>query len=212
MVFTTLPPETESARPGPQGWVRLEATDTDTPLESDDTLVRQAQAGDRPAFATLADRYWPRLYRWLYHLTHNQHAAEDLAQETFLKAYTALASFRPGSNFRAWLYRIAYNNFVNAWREEGRTRQPFPDHLPDAGQGPDEHAMSEEGLRLLARAVGRLPPDFRAAFLLRVEEDLPFRQVAEVLKTTETTARWRVFKARQKLMTVLAPQLERERP
>ena len=72
--------------------------------------------------------------------------------------------------------------------------------------------MSRENLQVLTRAVGRLPPDFRAAFLLRVEEGLSFREIASVLETTEETARWRVFKARQKLMDVLAPQLDREKP
>ena len=79
-------------------------------------------------------------------------------------------------------------------------------------EGPVEQAISREGMQLLARAVGRLPDEFKAAFLLRVEEGLSFRQVAEVVGTTEETARWRVFKARQKLMDVLAPQLEQEKP
>jgi RNA polymerase sigma-70 factor (ECF subfamily) len=62
----------------------------------------------------------------------------------------------------------------------------------------------------LARAVGRLPGDYRAAFLLRVEEGLSFHEIAQVLGIKEETARWRVFKARQKLMGVLAPQFDRE--
>ena len=74
-----------------------------------------------------------------------------------------------------------------------------------------EEAISREALQHLSRAVERLPSDFRAAFLLRVEEDLSFREMAEVLETTEETARWRVFKARQKLMEVLAPQLDKEK-
>ena len=68
-----------------------------------------------------------------------------------------------------------------------------------------------ESLQLLARAVGRLPADFRSAFLLRVEEGLSFRQVGEVLGITEETARWRVFKARQKLLSVMAPELGPEK-
>jgi RNA polymerase sigma-70 factor (ECF subfamily) len=180
-------------------------------LGDEDDLIRAAQQGDRPAFAALVERYWDRLYRWLYNLTHHRHTAEDIAQETFLKALAGLASFREGSNFRAWLYRIAYNAFVNQQRKATRTKQPFPDHLESSQEGPAEQAMSREALRTLARAVGRLPDEFRAAFLLRVEEDLSFKQIAEVLQTTEETARWRVFKARQKLMTVLAPQLDREK-
>ena len=86
----------------------------------------------------------------------------------------------------------------------------FPEQLPAAGPGPDEQAMSREALLLLARAVGRLPSDFRAALLLRVEEGLSFREIAEVLNTTEETARWRVFKARQKLMEVMEPFLDKD--
>ncbi|GIW79793.1 MAG: hypothetical protein KatS3mg105_1600 [Gemmatales bacterium] len=175
------------------------------------TLIHDAVRGDRQAFARLVDRYWDRLYRWLYHMTHNRHEAEDLAQEAFLKAMAGLSGFREGSNFRAWLFRIAYNSFVNQHRRNLRVRDVFPAQVASASRGPDEHAMSQEALKMLARAVGRLPDDFRAAFLLRVEEDLSFRQIAEVLGITEETARWRVFKARQKLMDVLTPQLEREK-
>jgi RNA polymerase sigma-70 factor (ECF subfamily) len=174
-------------------------------------LVHGAQKGDRQAFAVLVDRYWDRLYRWLYHLSHDRHLAEDVAQEAFLKAFAGLASFRTGSNFQAWLFRIAYNSFVNQRRAASRCRQSFPDNVPAAGEGPAEQAVSRETLQLVARAVGRLPREYRAAFLLRVEQGLSFRQIAEVLVTTEETARWRVFKARQKLLSVLAPQLDREK-
>jgi len=176
-------------------------------------LIGRAQAGDRESFAVLIERYWDRLYRWLYHLTHRQHQAEDLAQEALLKAFAHLDSFRRGSNFQAWLFRIAYNAFLNQKRVDSRSsRQQFPEHLPSVEASPDEQAMSRESLQLLARAVGRLPNEFRAAFMLRVQEGLSFRQIADVLDTTEQTARWRVYKARQKLLQVLAPQLDREKP
>ena len=173
-------------------------------------LIQSAQHGDRQAFAVLVERYWDRLYRWLYHLTHNRHAAEDLVQDTLLKALAALAGFRTGSNFQAWLFRIAYNSFVNQWRAAERSRQPFPQQVPARDDGPMEQLLSREALQLLARAVGRLPSDYRAAFLLRVEEGLSFHEIARVLAIKEETARWRVFKARQKLMGVLASQLDRE--
>ena len=189
------------------------ATSESERLESDEqVLVSRAQKGDRQAFAALVEQYWDGLYRWLYHVTHHRQAAEDLAQEAFLKALAGLDSFRAGSNFRAWLFRIAYNSFLNQRRGEARARQLFPDTVPSPQHGPDEQVMSRENLQVLTRAVGRLPPDFRAAFLLRVEEGLSFREIASVLETTEETARWRVFKARQKLMDVLAPQLDREKP
>jgi RNA polymerase sigma-70 factor (ECF subfamily) len=181
-------------------------------LGQEPLLVRRAQKGDRQAFAALVEQYWDRLYRWLYHLAHDRHTAEDLTQETFLKAFAHLDSFRAGSNFQAWLFKIGHNNLVNQQRAKGRTRQPFPEYLPDPDEGPVEQALTREALQLLARAVGRLPNEFRSAFLLRAEEGMSFRQIANVLGITEETARWRVFKARQKLLSVLAPQLERDSP
>ncbi|HEY8506067.1 MAG TPA: sigma-70 family RNA polymerase sigma factor, partial [Gemmataceae bacterium] len=170
-------------------------------------LLQDAQLGDRRAFAALIERYWERLYRWLYHLTRDVHAAEDLAQESFLKAYAALKSFRLGSNFRAWLYRIAHNNFINHRRAGRRVRSALPEEVLAPPGGPVEDALGRELLERLGQAVGKLPAEFRAALMLRAEEGLSFRQIAEVLGTTEETARWRVFKARQKLMQLMAPEL-----
>ncbi len=181
----------------------------DPPADAEEEdWLRAAQAGDRPAASRLVERYWDRLYRWLVHLTRDRHAAEDLTQETFLKALAALPSFRPGSNFRAWLFRIGHNNFVNLKRATRRTRHPLPDDLAAAGTGGAELAAEDrEALAVVGEAVSALPTDFRAALLLRVDEGLSFRDVAKVLGTTEETARWRVFKARQKLMKVVAPEL-----
>lgn len=170
--------------------------------------IRDAQAGDRAAFARLIERYWDLLYRWLYRMTRDRHAAEDLTQETFLKALAAVKSFRPGSNFRAWVFRIGQNNFVNQKRAERRTKQPLPDDIA----GPDVNSAetateNREALETVARAIDELPTDFRAALTLRVEQGLSFRDVARILGTTEETARWRVFKARQKLLKVLSPEL-----
>ena len=180
----------------------------DPPPDGEAEWIRAAQAGDRSAFARLVERYWDNLYRWLYHLTRDRHAAEDLTQETFLKALAGVGSFRPGSNFRAWVYRIGHNNFVNLKRANRRPRVALPEDAagPEVG-GAEDAAGNREALEVVGRAVADLPPDFRAALMLRVEEGLSFREVAKVLGTTEETARWRVFKARQKLMKVLAPEL-----
>ncbi len=180
-------------------------------LADEHRLIVAAQKGDRPAFAQLVERYWDRLYRWLYRLTHDRHTAEDLVQESFLKAFAGLKKFQAGTNFAAWLFRIAHNNYANQCRAASRPREALPAELPDSQQGPLDRAISAEALQNLARAVNRLPAEFRAALLLRVEEGLSFRQIAEVLDLTEETARWRVFKARQKLLSLLAPRQEQEK-
>jgi len=180
-------------------------------LKADEqVLIESAQQGEREAFAGLVKHYWDRLYRWLYHLTHDRHLAEDLVQESFLKAFRALASFRAGTNFQAWLFRIAHNALANQRRGSRTVREAFPEQWPATDAGPAEQAMSREAMLQLARSVGRLPSDFRGAFLLRVEEQLSFREIADVLNITEETARWRVFKARQKLMEIMEPFLDKD--
>src|SRR5262249_40714408 len=80
---------------------------------TEDAWIEQARAGDRAAFTALVDVYWGRIFRWLRGMTRCSHLAEDLTQDVFLKAWTALASFEPGTSFRAWLFRIAANRFVD---------------------------------------------------------------------------------------------------
>jgi RNA polymerase sigma-70 factor (ECF subfamily) len=186
------------------------AQQLDKPLAEEHRLIREAQQGQREAYAALAERYYDRLYRWLCHLTRDRHTAEDLVQETFLKAFTALDRFRTGSNFQAWIFRIAHNNWVNQRRSAARQREALPDNLPGPDDDPAVEAAQRETHARIGRAVQELPPEFRAALLLRAEENLSFRQIAEVLGLTEETARWRVFKARQKLLSALA--LEQETP
>lgn len=184
------------------------ALDALPPAGEESDWISAAQAGDRAAFARLVDRYWDRLHRWLFHLTRDRHRAEDLTQETFLKALAALASFRPGTNFRAWLFRIGHNNFVNLKRGEKRAGQPLADDTAAPPEpAPADAAGDREALAAVTAAVAQLPPDFRSALVLHVQEGLSYREVAAILKTTEETARWRVFKARQKLMKVLSADL-----
>jgi len=168
--------------------------------------ILDAQAGNREAFGQLVEAYWPRLYRWLFQLTQNRHVAEDLAQDAFLRAWEHLQRFQPGTNFRAWLFRIAHNALHNSRRGPANRRANLPSDLPDQEPSPDARLLGRELLQRLAEAVSALPAEWRAALLLRVDEGLSFRQIAEITQTTEETARWRVFKARQQLLSSLDPQ------
>jgi RNA polymerase sigma-70 factor (ECF subfamily) len=182
--------------------------DEDEPRREEALELQAAQAGDRAAFAKIVDRYWDRLHRWLYHLTRDRHQAEDLTQETFLKALAAIGSFRAGSNFRAWLFRIGHNNFVNLKRAGKRLKPPGMEEAEAPPEPTPMDAMADkESLAAVVAAVQDLPPDFKKALLLHTQEGLSYREIAAIVKTTEETARWRVFKARQKLMKVLHPDL-----
>jgi RNA polymerase sigma-70 factor (ECF subfamily) len=190
----------------------LASSERDAPLGDEHNLVLLAQQGDRRAFAVLVERYWNSLYRWLNHLCHDHHAAEDFVQEAFLRAFAQLSSFEAGTNFRAWLFRIAHNHFISRARAEQATRLRLPKFVAGLQPGPIEEVIRREVLGAVARGIGRLPREFRAAFLLRAEERLSFREIASVLAISEETARWRVFKARQKLMGSLGSALDEEKP
>jgi RNA polymerase sigma-70 factor (ECF subfamily) len=176
--------------------------------QEDDWIVR-AQQGDRQAFMALVERYWGRVQRWLAGLSRCRHTAEDLAQEAFLKAWSHLASFRPGTSFRAWLFRIAANAFIDSRRgPRGRPPRPLPPALGAREPGPVAVALGRECQARLDEACTRLPTPLRAAFLLRTQEDLSFAEIGQALGITEETARWRLFKARQRLLRELGEYLD----
>jgi RNA polymerase sigma-70 factor (ECF subfamily) len=175
--------------------------------------VRQAQAGDKQAFAALVDLYWPRIYRWLFNLTRNSHTAEDLTQEVFLKAWAGLPGFQGVVGFRSWLFRIANNRLIDTRRgPRGIAPDRLPESLAISDPGPVATVLSRESQTLLQEACTRLPTKLRAAFLLRTQEELSFEEIGQVLGVGEETVRWRVFKARHLLLDELKPYLDEKSP
>lgn len=174
-------------------------------------LVLRAQAGDRQAFAGLVDRYWMRVYRWLYGLAGNATEAEDLAQDAFLKVWTTLPSLADAGSFRPWLFRIARNGLIDRQRA---VRPTGPLGAAEAASsrdvGPLAEMLDREGQTMLKLACERLPEIHRAAFLLWTQEGLPYSEIAHVLGLTEETARWRVCKARHLIVKELGEYLDRE--
>lgn len=177
------------------------------PRALEPNLERLVQ-GDREAFAQLVMFYNEALYRWVARLTGNSHAAEDLVQDTFVRAYQAITRLRPDTNLKAWLFRIAHNAYANWVRNRKGRNSTLPDEVLDTQAGPEELAQENETSLRLQQAIDKLPEEWKAALLLRIDEDMAFREMAIALGTTEETARWRVYKARQKLMETL--EIKRE--
>ncbi len=179
----------------------------------EDDWVHKAKAGDQTAFAALVDRYWEGVRRWLFGLTGKEHLAEDLTQETFLRAWSALARLQTDVTFRVWLFRIARNCYLDNRRgPRGQDTKPLPTDLRGRPAEPLGELLDREAHRLLQAALSRLPTHYRAAYLLWTQEDLPYCQIAQVLTITEETARWRVCKARQCLLKEMQAYLDVEKP
>lgn len=154
-------------------------------------------------FRTLVDQHWDAVYRLLFHMTSDLHDAEDLAQETFLRALRGRESFREGTNARAWLMRIATNALfdLRRRRKTARTRTLDPtdlERLPAATGHDDDEVRSA-----VAAALAELNETQRTVFLLRVDEDRSFEEIAQAMKIRPATARWHLMQARRSLVTRL---------
>lgn len=180
---------------------------------SDDDLVRLAQAGDGQAFGLLIDRYWPRVHRWLLGNNCPPQIAEDVAQDSFFKAWKSLVVFTPGTSFRAWIFRIARNGLIDHQRRQrpGGQVEDWDDY---ASSGPTAlgNLVHDEMRQMIEAACARLPASVKESFLLRTQEGLSFAEIAEALESTEETVRWRVHKARQILLKELGPYLSLPSP
>jgi RNA polymerase sigma-70 factor (ECF subfamily) len=175
--------------------------------------IHRAQAGDPEAFAALVEYYRDPIYRVLRALTQNTHAAEDLTQEVFLKAWAKLKTFKQGACLRPWLTRIARNAFLNSRRGKQYTTPHLrlQDTLAAREPGPVAVLETQETQTMVDAAVDRLPHKYQMAFLLRTREEQPFLEIAQALSITAATARWHVFQARQQLLQNLGPLLDRKR-
>jgi RNA polymerase sigma-70 factor (ECF subfamily) len=180
--------------------------------DSERSLLEQARAGDRTAFGKLVRLHHPRVHRLATHLTGNSGEADDVTQETFVRAWKAIERFDGRAELFTWLYRICVNVALNARRSRKRETTDIHDpRLPEPiaeGRGADPalHASQAEGYRILLRAIDSLSESLRTTLLLACVENVPYADIASVLGCTEGTVAWRVHEARRKLREVLGDQ------
>lgn len=182
---------------------------------SDAAEVARARAGDRDAFRALVERHSRKIFRLAYRMTGNEQDAEDVVQETFLRAYRRLGRFESRSNFGTWLHRIAVNHSFDLLRrrqqqgEGQRTAQPDPSnesHWPAASQpSPERLAFSVEIKQKVASVLARTSVTERAAFVLRHFEGMPIEEIGQVLGLRTSATKHSIFRAVQKLRKELAP-------
>jgi RNA polymerase sigma-70 factor (ECF subfamily) len=158
-------------------------------------------------FEAIVAAHHAEIYRYLRRLAWRAAEADDLSQETFLRAYRAWHGLTPDANVRAWLFAIATNVYRNHARSERRRRTAYAaaETIRPArtAGGPEEEAMARETRTLTEAAIGRLPLKQRAAFVLRKLHDLDYDFIGRSLDCSADTARAHVFQALRKIRTSL---------
>jgi RNA polymerase sigma-70 factor (ECF subfamily) len=170
---------------------------------SDLELVNEVRGGNRHAFTELMRRHQQRVYWTARRIVGSHEEADDVAQETFVKAYLALGDFRGDASFFTWLYRIAVNLSLNVVRKQqvlGYLRQSeIISRLLPAKDDPQKDLEFEETRSRLERAIARLPEKQRAVFVMRYYDEMSYEEISHVLKTSVGGLKANYFHALRKV-------------
>jgi RNA polymerase sigma-70 factor (ECF subfamily) len=185
---------------------------------SDEQLVERAQGGRMDAFAELVQRYQQRIYHTIFGFTKNHLDADDLTQETFMAAFKSLDGFRGQSSFFTWIYRIAVNRTLNHLKKHRREkdREELTDNIQPAeetgpaSRSPELNSLAGELRQKIEEAIEALPLLYRGPVQLVLFQGLSHGQAARVLRCSENTVSWRMFKARKMIQDRMRPYLKME--
>ncbi len=194
-----------------------------TEADSDALLVERVKRGDSRAFELLVVKYQRRIERLIGRMVRDHHHVQDIAQETFIRAYRAMPNFRGDSAFYTWLYRIAVNTAKKALvdmrkdpvigesdlysNDDSEEPSRHESALSD-GETPDAVLASKEIAQAVNEAVESLSEDLRQAVTLREIEGLSYEEIAEVMNCPIGTVRSRIFRAREAIAVRLKPLLD----
>lgn len=180
----------------------------------DEALIRRAASGDEGAFETLMLAHQKQVYNLCLRMCGNAEDAFDLSQEAFLRVWRGLAQYQFEAEFSTWLYRLTRNVCIDHLRrrkredtvplEQKQDGEMIVLPIPDDAPGPEERALHEEKRRILAEAMLALPEEQREILILRVVNDLPYEQIAQILELQLGTVKSRLARARIQLKKILA--------
>lgn len=173
-------------------------------------LIEKARGGNLFAFEEMVKRYQRRVYGTALRIVRRHDLADDVTQETFLRAHRALAGFDASRPFGPWICRIAANLAVNQVRSPTHREEALPEGYgeePSVAPSPLQGVLEGEARQVLADALETLPAEQRAVFVLRAFEDLSYDEIAESLGIAPGTVMSRLSRAREKLRAALAPYL-----
>jgi RNA polymerase sigma-70 factor (ECF subfamily) len=198
------------------------ASSTSQPAFNETPFLDKARSGDIAAFSKLVEKYEGKIFRLARHITNSQEDAEDVLQETFLKAYEHLGEFQGNSKFYTWIVRIAVNESLMKLRKRKSDRSVSLDEQIDTGEdviareiavwedNPEDQYSQQELRDILDEAIASLPPIFRSVFVLRDIEELSSEETAQMLNLTVPAVKSRLLRARLKLREKLTRYFKRK--
>ena len=174
------------------------------PQPSEDLeLIRRSQAGDTEAFGELVTKYRTKIFNVIYGIAGNECDAWDLAQEGFLKAWRSIDRFQGSSSFSTWLYHSTISLTIDALRRRRPGRDvEIDDTIPSFLPGPGDNYERAEIREQVHAALAQLTLEHRAVIVLKEVEDLPYREIAEILNVSIGTVMSRLFYGRKKLQSI----------
>lgn len=185
-------------------------------MNDDRTLIDRALQGDSAAFGQLVRRYQDRLFTGLMHMVSSREEAEDVVQDTFVRAYEKLHAFRQDSSFYTWLYRIAVNTALYRQRQRrpelaGESNQLGVEPSDPTGN-PSEHLLRAERARDVRQALSQLAEEFRMVLVMRDVEGFDYQTIARILDISVGTVRSRLHRARSNMRELLRQHYQGSRP
>jgi RNA polymerase sigma-70 factor (ECF subfamily) len=179
----------------------------------DSVLIEKAKNGNKGAFNILVNKYYPRVYATLFSFTKSKEDSEDLSQQTFIKAWQQLSSFRGDSAFFTWIYRIAINLAKNFVASSGFKKQKINTSIEKAEidvssfEDIESAAIHEESLNEIKNFINTMPESLKTAFTLREVEGKSYEDISVITDTPIGTVRSRIFRARESIIDFMQKEL-----
>ena len=179
----------------------------------DSVLIEKAKNGNKGAFNILVNKYYPRVYATLFSFTKSKEDSEDLSQQTFIKVWQQLSSFRGDSAFFTWVYRIAINLAKNFVASSGFKKQKINTSIDKAEidvssfEDIESAAIHEESLNEIKNFINTMPESLKTAFTLREVEGKSYEDISVITDTPIGTVRSRIFRARESIIEFMQKEL-----
>ena len=179
----------------------------------DSVLIEKAKNGNKGAFSILVNKYYPRVYATLFSFTKSKEDSEDLSQQTFIKVWQQLSSFRGDSAFFTWVYRIAINLAKNFVASSGFKKQKINTSIDKAEidvssfEDIESAAIHEESLNEIKNFINTMPESLKTAFTLREVEGKSYEDISVITDTPIGTVRSRIFRARESIIDFMQKEL-----